>query len=462
MSLSRFDIEALERHRMLQREEIVAEIARIDEKMVKDARRKCDVCSGRIYRHGKTRERELWTLCGLVRIRLTRLRCAGCKELTVPAKDMVADSLLSSLAEKFIALCRRNSFDQSRILLKENFGIDIPTMTLHAYVRRQSEYFDNDIVKATEELYDLGLYPEVEVTPDTSKPLYLAIDEGLVRDWGYIHARDKDATRFTTVYCAVFFDGRELITKSDDAKKRYQLTNRFGHATCRADVDSYFRELVMLSYQRGYTSSRTLFILTDGARYLTSRIKEFFPEAIPLLDLYHLKRKIFDLIDADSPTADRVTQAMYAYSPSRLISLIDDYLVIDERSLEKKQKLLGYIERNADALRNHRGPRTKVHGSAPAEKAVDLLVARRFKGKGMSWTPKGLETLLRFQVLDYNNELESYWNARHDGQIAKNLDSLKVRSFSFAQNIEPKLKGDHYYHQVHLNDTERTKGVIVY
>jgi hypothetical protein len=354
------------------------------------------------------------------------------------------------------------SFDQSRILLKENFSIDIPVMTLHAYVRRQSAYFDDDIVRATEELYELGIYPKVEVIPDTSKPLYLAIDEGLVRDWEFIHNKSDDATRFNVAYCAVFFDGRKLICKSAEAKKRYRLTARYSHATCRADVDSYFRELVMLSYKRGYTSDRVLFILTDGAKYLKRAIAIHFPKAIPLLDIYHLKKNIFELIPRDCLVATRITEAIYSYSPSRLISLIKDYLVTDEKSLEKKEKLLGYIRRNADALRNHRDKRTRVHGSAMAEKAVDLLVARRFKGRGMSWTPEGLETILRFQVLDYNNELEGYWNARHDGTIAKNPDSLKVRTFRIAKNTEPHLKGDHYYHQVHLNNTERAKEVIVY
>jgi hypothetical protein len=447
---------------MLQREEIAKHIESVDAQLCADLSRICPECGGQMHGHGKTGEKDLWTLAGLIRVRVKRLRCRRCRYLVVPTNGLIADGLLSSLAEKFIALCRRMSFDQSRILLKENFGIDIPTMTLHAYVRRQSEYFDDDIVKATEELYELGLYPKVEVTPDTDKPLYLAIDEGLVRDWEYNHNKNKDATRFSTTYCAVFFDGRELVTRSDDAKKRYRLTNRFGHATCRADVDSYFRELVMLSYRRGYTSDRTLFILSDGATYITGAIAVHFPRAIPLLDIYHLKKKIFDLIDVDSPVADRITDALYAYSPTRLVALIKDYLVLDERSLEKKRKLLGYIERNADALRNHRDPRTKVHGSAPAEKAVDLLVARRFKGKGMSWTPEGLETILHFQVLDYNNELEGYWNARHDGKVAKNPDSLKVRTFGFTENKEPRLKGDHYYHQVRLNDIERTKGVIVY
>ena len=251
VSLSRFDIDAQERHRILQRKEIKEHIALLDKQLCSDFGKVCPHCKGSMHGHGTTNEKELWTLAGLIRVKVKRLRCADCGYLVLPARKLIEEELLSSLAQKFIALCRRNSFEQSRIQLKEDFGIDIPVMTLHAYVKRQSAYFDDELIQETRKLYELGSAPKVEATLAPGTPLYLAIDEGLVRDWKHTHGLQKSNTKFNTAYCAVFFDGRKLITKNPEAKKRYTLTGRYGHVTTVTDVNTYFRELVTLSIKRG-------------------------------------------------------------------------------------------------------------------------------------------------------------------------------------------------------------------
>ena len=120
--------------------------------------------------------------------------------------------------------------------------------------------------------------------------------------------------------------------------------------------------------------------------------------------------------------------------------------------------MITYITRNAQIIKNHRHPKTKVHGSAAAEKSVDLLVARRFKNRGMSWTELGCEVLLHFQVLAYNNKLDDYWKRRH---IYSQPTSLSVQVPIQTESEKPvrkKQKGAAYYHQVRLIDCERTKG----
>lgn len=447
----------------MQREETKQHIETLDYKLCEDFGRACPACRGKMHKHGKTNAKELWTLAGCIRVKISRLRCSVCGHLEIPARELVAETLLSSLAQIFISLCRRNSFEQSHIQLKEDFGIEIPVMTLHAYVRAQADYFDDEIVAATRDLYECGIAPERKAVLEPGQPLYLAIDEGLVRDWAYARGPARSDTKFNIAYCAVFFTGRELVTKSTEAKRRYRLIGRFGHVTATTDIDTYFRELVMLSYQRGYSIETLMFILTDGATYLKNGVEAHFPHAIHLLDIYHLKKKIFEVINRDSMAADRIVSAVHAYSPTALIQLVSDYLVFEEKLLEKKEGLLTYLKRNAQALRNHRHPQAKVHGSAAAEKVVDLVVARRFKNRGMSWTRDGLECLLRFQVMDYNKTLDSYWNKRHDRSIERNSDALGVRTFATSElKISKTTSSSHYYHQVKINDSERTKGIVLY
>ena len=220
VSLAQFDIDREMHHRKLRQQEIIDEIARADDLLCTSFGRICPQCKGKLHAHSKTKGREVWTRARAVTVSLKRLRCPTCAFLTTPAQRLIEGGLLSSLAEQFIELCRKNTFRDARHLLNRLLGIDIPVMTLHRFVRMQSEHFDDDIVAATKALFEDGEMPRVDIELDAGAPLYLAIDEGLIRDWEWHHRKDKDKypnkkRSFVTAYCAVFFDGRKLISGQD-------------------------------------------------------------------------------------------------------------------------------------------------------------------------------------------------------------------------------------------------------
>lgn len=412
VSLSCIDIDLEESHRRQRQEEIKAAIDEEDQRITEQYASSCPVCGSWMHRHGMSRPRELWMRAGMVQVALRRLRCPACHHFAVPAHGLVSDGLLSSVAEQFVELCRFNSFAASAKLLNKLLGIDIPGMTLHSYIRRQTAYFDDETVTETEALYDQGIAPVVEASLKPGAPLYLAIDEGLMHEWTYCHNKKRadSSKQFVTAHCAVFFDKRRRIS-SAQAKPRYALTNRYGHASATTDTDQFFSELITLSYKRGYSNSHSLFILTDGARYLARGIETYFPTAVHLLDIFHLKNRVAQLIDETHPLYERSVEAIGSYDPKMLLTIIDGCRVFDEQERKLKKSLLRYVSLNAQFIYNHRDPRTKVHESASAEKTVDLLIARRFKNRGMSWTEPGCEVLLRFQVLAYNGALDRWWRA---------------------------------------------------
>jgi hypothetical protein len=483
VSLAEWDIDSDERHRQMRREEIVDEIASRDAGLVSAFGRVCPDCGGKLYRHGRTHPKEVWSLAGLVKVSLVRLRCPACRRVHVPASYLIADPLLSSLAQKFIALCQDNPFAVAAGLLKELLGIDIPVMTLHAFVRRQSAYFDDEVRRATEEFFATGQVPASDVELEAGSPLYLAVDEGLMHEWSYCRGREERAEKksFVTAYTAVFFDGRACLSSPRVApdKRRYALTNRYGHASATTGIDQFFSELVWLSWKRGRSFSAPLFILTDGARYLKSAIESYFPGAVALLDLFHLRARIEELICAESPYWQRLGAALRTYDARALFELVKNYTVCDEALVEKKKRLLLYIARNAGAIHNHRHPRCRVHGSSAAEKAVDTLIARRFKRRGMSWTDAGCEALLYFRLLTYNRQWKNYWQRRHNmsgpGAAATETEPVcvtapevgacdrgaKSRSYAKERQRQPvRSQTSHatvkpvFYHQVRLADDD--------
>ena len=69
---------------------------------------------------------------------------------------------------------------------------------------------------------------------------------------------------------------------------------------------------------------------------------------------------------------------------------------------EKLDDVLGYLEENWDGIYGSRNLKSKVGakevlvvGSGGVEKNIDLILRRRFKGRGMSWSCTGAQNLLK-------------------------------------------------------------------
>lgn len=67
---------------------------------------------------------------------------------------------------------------------------------------------------------------------------------------------------------------------------------------------------------------------------------------------------------------------------------------------EKARELAVYLTNNGDHLHTHRhmGPGRWMHGSAPAEKHIELTVNRRFKRREMRWSRNGARRLLAIRL----------------------------------------------------------------
>ena len=91
---------------------------------------------------------------------------------------------------------------------------------------------------------------------------------------------------------------------------------------------------------------------------------------------------------------------------------------------EKKKKiadLASYIENNFDGLYGSRSLKDRVEAkrvlissSGAMEKNIDVVIGRRFKRQGMSWTKEGANNLLKLRILSYNkNDWEKFWERQN-------------------------------------------------
>jgi hypothetical protein len=140
--------------------------------------------------------------------------------------------------------------------------------------------------------------------------------------------------------------------------------------------------------------------ISDGARCIKNQNKAIFGNhVVHILDWHHLQSKILQLMSQI---------AINKVSKEEYIKLIINYLwngntiaavlilkFMNVKNQTKREELITYLEKNADYIINYelRKAAGKIMGSGRTEKQNDIIVSKRQKRKGMSWSPKGSRDL---------------------------------------------------------------------
>jgi hypothetical protein len=196
-------------------------------------------------------------------------------------------------------------------------------------------------------------------------------------------------------------------------KNRYELVNRIGYAS-NVNAETFGYLVATLAIKLGYLTAKHVVIISDGATWIHNIVHDWFPDAIHVLDLFHLIKHIDETFGSkctgvDKTTLDNAIKAVYAYDADKLLDIIVSWNPNTDK-LNKKDELITYITNNLKQINNHK--LVGLHGSGYIEKGVDLMISRRLKLRGMSWSKIGSEAILKLQVMKYNKQTKQYFAKR--------------------------------------------------
>ena len=403
-SIAAFEQENENRHRQQMREEYLREIVLRDEEQVAIHSRICPECGSAMHRHGLTRGREVICAAGIVKIRLIRLRCLSCGHLVVPGLDLIPAGDVSALAaERICDLCAKMPYNKAADSLFKQHDITVSDKKIWSVVQKEAASIIDTVALDAEALYSTGQPPQMKDLKG-EKPLIIGIDGGYVAQWG----GKREKTSFE-VKCVTVATG----SASGPGKKRH-LTDRVGYSA-DVDVKTFGKRVAALALAAGSLSASKVVFISDGAPWIPELVDTFFPGATHLLDMFHLKDRIWKTFTKTKTGCNvcfrsAALVAANRYDPNLLLAILKAWKPADRIRIECKDELVAYVTNNAQAITAHK--RSSIHGSGWIEKGVDLMISRRLKNRGMSWTRKGASRMIAFEVLLYNKEWDVYWNQR--------------------------------------------------
>jgi len=173
------------------------------------------------------------------------------------------------------------------------------------------------------------------------------------------------------------------------------------------------------------TPARQVVFVADGARWL----RDFFAATLAprgatlILDWYHLHHRcdqVATQVCRDKPTRLRFLGAMgrllWRGDVDGAIAAAEEFRAAakappDPRRPAPLDEWITYLEARHASIPCYRERHQQCQyiGSGQAEKANDLLVARRQKNQGMHWSEETSTALMRLRTLRLNGDWDRYW-----------------------------------------------------
>lgn len=359
-------------------------------------------CGGILRANGRA-PRHIVTLAGEVALSRRRYRCGACAEEIVPLDRLLgleprAQHTLG-VRERALLLVTELSYAKAARTLDELRGLSVSHGQLHAWVKEEGARIEAEVAARTEAL--LGAHPERTSSGAMPGDVWVSADGTMVND--------RSSGTHMEVKLGLVFTGTERTGRQRRRLLDRHLVGATGSWTTFAE-----RFTAACAAMGVYEAERILFV-SDGAAAIRWIRERSFPDAIELLDWYHLTEQL--RFGVGRQHEDVLSTALGAAMPGDVEALLA-ILRSHARALEpddaeqalRCRAVIGYVETNRRGIRNYRI--VPLASSGPMEKGVDISIARRFKTRGMSWFRRGVSHLLHLKLLRLNGTWDRYWSER--------------------------------------------------
>lgn len=273
------------------------------------------------------------------------------------------------------------------------------------YKSTSSCYQDISVIQSAAEKYNSLHTESDEKIPPVKESEYEAESESVyvsVDDVGVKHQKEHRNPEYEkdTVYV------QNTVSVIESAQYSHVLTNVGQHTT----ICNTLAELI----EHDLLNNKHLIFLTDGAKDIRKNINEVFgfrPYTI-ILDWYHLKKKCQEYLSMSvkggkemrNIILQKLLRILWAGNVDNAEKYLNGLTDKELRTQNKIRELCAYFEKNRDYIPCYalRDMLSLKNSSNRVEKANDLVVAKRQKHNGMSWSSLGSGAIAQIQAYFIN------------------------------------------------------------
>jgi len=381
-------------------------------------------CScGQLARYRELRSKPVLTAVGPVEVTRPYYLCPHCHtgQCPIDVELDIEDTEFSPGVRRMQALVGQQApFDHGREQMKVLAGLEVTTKS----VERTAEAIGADIAQRQR--------GEMQ----KAQQLDLPIPIGLAVPILYVQ---MDGTGVPVVKKET--EGRQGREKSQPAHTREaklgcvftQTTwDREGYAVRDPESTTYTgaiesavefgKRIYREAWRRGWCRAKKKVVIGDGAEWIWSLVAEQFPEAIPIVDLYHARQHLWNVARQLYPQEEARQKAWMKVHQKRwldqgkitkLVAALRAICSVHPQAAEIIRSEADYLERNAQRMEYPKFRRQHLFvGSGVIEAGCKTVIGSRLKQSGMFWTVQGANSILALRCSHLNGQFENYWEGR--------------------------------------------------
>lgn len=287
-------------------------------------------------------------------------------------------------------LATQVSYGMTERLVSALVGERIPKQSVWKLVQDRGRRLEEEARQEREAVFEHGKLP---APPARTAPALFGEADGCMI------ALQRAKAKQAEVKVGVWYDGWE---KKAVGREEYGLVNKAYVATL-GRAEAFWEEMSLVAESRyGRSEVPTVFVGGDGAPWIQEGAQVLGADRVKL-DAFHLHRLLGRAFGFAEPVGGVVADLLRGEWEGPLEVLAR--LAWDEPDQKKRVKMakaIGFVDQHRESLAKlpvkqlGRGLVSRQLGTM--ERHVDLVVADRFKKRGMSWSVPGAERLVRLRV----------------------------------------------------------------
>jgi hypothetical protein len=378
---------------------------------------------GQLARYRELRSKTVLTAVGRVEVSRPWYLCPRCHEGQFPADSEldVVDTEFSPGVRRMQALVGQDAaFDHGREQMKLLAGLEVTTKS----VERVAEAIGADISRREQQEIDRAVQLDLPIVIGDPIPiLYVQMDgtgvpvvkkETLDRkgklDGLPAHTREaKLGCVFTQTDC----DEEGFAIRDPDSTT---------YTGAIESAEQFGKRLYLEAWKRGWSRAEKKVVIGDGAEWIWNLAQQHFPGAVQILDLYHARQHLWDLVRLLYPNDHKRQNAWIGLHQKRwldkgkigkLVTSLRSIRVRDADVAKKIRNEADYFANNAARMNYPLFRRQNLFvGSGVIEAGCKTVIGQRLKQSGMFWTVNGANAILALRCSNLNGRLADYWENR--------------------------------------------------
>lgn len=282
------------------------------------------------------------------------------------------------------------SYEKAAKFLKKFTGLEVSRQKFYEMALEEGRRIESWEERKREQVFGKG--ESVEGRPEkVPKELYIQVDGTGVND--------RSGGEWMEGKVGASFSRRVEVSKG-----RVWLLDKRTYASIE-ERETFGEKFYLDCVRQGVREAEKVYFASDGAAWIRKLKEDYFPEALGVLDIWHLERELKRVLGAErgDEVAALKELALRGEAEEMVRRLVEESRETnDTGDAQRIMETAHDVMANLDWIENI--AKVDGYGSGAVEKTVDITVSSRFKRRGMSWYRESANPLLKLRRLKLNRE----------------------------------------------------------